>query len=100
MRVSGLPSSVNTVVHILPGDFLLTTGQTPCTVSTMHSVTAQNWVAKVAAAGIRLEAVALATGKSYSTVYRYSRWPEPTVGRRPHQDWLDQVARMLEDVRR
>jgi hypothetical protein len=56
-------------------------------------VTRENWPAVVKAAGIRLEVLAVRTGKSYSAVYRYS-----TGSRRPSDEWIGQVATVLSEV--
>lgn len=53
-------------------------------------LTRETWVQAVAEAGIRLEVLAAATGKSYSTVYRYSNG-----SRRPSDEWLAQVAAIV-----
>lgn len=58
-------------------------------------VTRENWTALVAQAGLRLEEVALRTGRSFSAVYRYSRWPEPKTGRKPPDEWLAKVQELL-----
>jgi hypothetical protein len=57
-------------------------------------VTRDNWAELVRRAGIRLEAIAVRTGKSYSAVYRYSRGD-----RRPPDDWLLSVAAILAEER-
>lgn len=53
-------------------------------------VTRENWAEVARRAGVRLEVLAARTGKSYSAVYRYS-----TGTRRPSDEWLAQVARIL-----
>lgn len=42
------------------------------------------------ASGLRLEYIAVATGKSYAAVYRYM-----TGTRRPKDEWIAQVAVVL-----
>ena len=58
----------------------------------MHypTVTRQNLAETVAASGIRLEVLAVATGKSYSTVYRYMNG-----SRRPSDEWIGKCAAAL-----
>jgi hypothetical protein len=53
-------------------------------------VTRDNWPDLVKQAGIRLEVLAVRTGKSYSAVYRYSNG-----SRRPPDEWIAQVATVL-----
>jgi hypothetical protein len=53
-------------------------------------VTRDNWLNLVSRAGIRLEVLAVKTGKSYSAVYRYSNG-----SRRPSDEWIAQVAAVL-----
>jgi predicted transcriptional regulator len=53
-------------------------------------VTRDNWSDLVRRAGVRLETLAVRTGKSYSTVYRYSNG-----SRRPSDEWIAQVAAVL-----
>lgn len=53
-------------------------------------VTRDNWADLVKQAGIRLELLAVKTGKSYSAVYRYA-----TGTRVPSDEWIGQVARVL-----
>lgn len=57
-------------------------------------VSRQNWSELVRDAGLRLEEIALLTGKSYSTVYRYSNG-----SRNPSDEWLRQVAALLTERR-
>ena len=47
-------------------------------------------IAAVKEVGLRLEVLAVATGKSYSAVYRYS-----TGTRTPSSEWLAQVAAIV-----
>ena len=56
-------------------------------------VTRDNWPDLVKQAGIRLEVLAVKTGKSYSAVYRYS-----TGSRRPSDEWIAQVASVLGEM--
>ena len=56
-------------------------------------VTRDNWAELVRQAGIRLEVLAVKTGKSYSAVYRYS-----TGSRRPSDDWIAKVAGVLGEM--
>lgn len=58
----------------------------------MHNptVTRQNFPEVVRASGIRLELLAVATGKSYSAVYRYMNG-----SRRPSDEWIGQCAAAL-----
>jgi hypothetical protein len=53
-------------------------------------VTRDNWPDLVKKAGIRLEVLAVKTGKSYSAVYRYSNG-----SRTPPDEWIAQVAAVL-----
>lgn len=56
------------------------------------TVTRDNWFTLVDEAGLRLEHLAVATGKSFSAVYRYKQ------GTRTAPDvWLEQVAQILAD---
>lgn len=48
------------------------------------------WATAVERVGLRLEEVAVLTGKSYSAVYRYK-----TGTRTPPTDWLAQVALLV-----
>jgi hypothetical protein len=59
------------------------------------TLTEETWLEAVKAAGIRLEAIALATSKSYSAVYRYSREPGSTGYRTPPAEWLAQVTAIV-----
>jgi hypothetical protein len=59
-----------------------------------HTITRDNWYDEAIAAGLRLEAIAVATGKSYSAVYRYSRG-----SRRPSDEWVAEVAALIEKER-
>lgn len=54
--------------------------------------TAPTWVELAEQAGIRLEALAVATGKSYSAVYRYK-----TGTRKAPDEWLEAVAAFLRE---
>ena len=54
-------------------------------------VTRENWADLALQAGVRLETIAVETGKSYSAVYRYKRGD-----RRPSDEWLAKVAKVLE----
>lgn len=56
-------------------------------------VTRDNWAELVKRSGIRLETLAVRTGKSYSAVYRYS-----AGSRRPSDEWIAQVALVLSEV--
>ncbi len=53
-------------------------------------VTRDNWLNLVSRAGIRLEVLAVKTGKSYSAVYRYSNG-----SRKAPDEWIAQVAAVL-----
>lgn len=52
------------------------------------------WAIEAASVGLRLEEIALVTGKSYHAVYRYS-----TGSRRPTPEWLAQVAALIANAR-
>jgi hypothetical protein len=54
------------------------------------AVTRDNWPTLVKQAGIRLEVLAVKTGKSYSAVYRYSNG-----SRKAPDEWIAQVAAVL-----
>jgi len=56
-------------------------------------VTRDNWADLVRRSGIRLETLAVRTGKSFSTVYRYSNG-----SRRPTDEWIAKVAALLEEL--
>jgi hypothetical protein len=56
-------------------------------------VTRDNWPDLVKRAGIRLEVLAVRTGKSYSAVYRYS-----TGSRKAPDEWIAQVATVLGEI--
>jgi hypothetical protein len=58
----------------------------------MHDATLNrhNWVEAVKTSGIRLEVLAVATGKSYSAVYRYV-----TGSRTPSDEWIAQCSAAL-----
>jgi hypothetical protein len=53
-----------------------------------------DWAIEAARVGLRLEEIALVTGKSYFAVYRYS-----TGSRRPTPEWLAQVAALIANAR-
>jgi hypothetical protein len=59
-----------------------------------HAITRENWAAAAEEVGLRLESLAVATGKSYSAVYRYRRGD-----RRPSEAWLKEVAALIEKHR-
>jgi hypothetical protein len=59
-----------------------------------HTITRDNWYDEAIAAGLRLESIAVATGKSYSAVYRYHRG-----SRRPSDEWLKEVTALIEKHR-
>jgi hypothetical protein len=48
------------------------------------------WAQRAERVGLRLEEIAVLTGKSYSAVYRYKRGDRPTP-----PDWLAQVRVLL-----
>lgn len=50
----------------------------------------QTWKTAVKASGIRLEVIAVATGMSYSAVYRYM-----TGSRTPSDEWIAKVSAFL-----
>jgi len=52
------------------------------------------WAVAAEAAGLRLEELAVLTGKSYSSVYRYK-----TGTRTPSPEWLSQVAVLVRSRR-
>lgn len=54
------------------------------------TLTRQTWTEAVKASGIRLEVIAVETGKSYSAVYRYL-----TGTRNPTDEWIAQVDAVL-----
>jgi hypothetical protein len=56
-------------------------------------VTRDNWADLVKRADIRLEVLAVRTGKSYSAVYRYSNG-----SRKAPDAWIAQVAAVLEET--
>lgn len=60
-----------------------------------HSVTRANWFTAAEEVGLRLESIAVATGKSYSAVYRYRRGD-----RRPSDAWVAEVAALIEKRRK
>ena len=55
-----------------------------------ETLTRQTWAQAVKDSGIRLEVIAVATGKSYSAVYRYL-----TGTRTPTDEWIAQVSAFL-----
>ena len=59
-----------------------------------HPVTRENWVEAAKEVDLRLESIAVATGKSYSAVYRYGRGD-----RRPSDEWIREVAALIEKRR-
>jgi hypothetical protein len=60
-----------------------------------HPITRDNWCEAAAEVGLRLESIAVATGKSFSAVYRYK-----TGTRRPSDEWVAEVAALIEKARR
>lgn len=60
-----------------------------------HPITRDNWREAAEEVGLRLESIAVATGKSFSAVYRYK-----TGTRRPSDEWLAEVAALVEKARR
>jgi predicted DNA-binding transcriptional regulator AlpA len=60
-----------------------------------HPITRENWYEAAAEVGLRLEALAAATGKSYSAVYRYKNG-----SRRPSDEWLREVEALIEKHRK
>lgn len=58
----------------------------------VDTVTRETWADLAEQAGIRLEALAVATGKSYSAVYRYKQGT-----RKAPDDWLEAVAAILRE---
>jgi hypothetical protein len=58
----------------------------------MHNetLTRQNWVEVVRRSGVRLELLAVATGKSYSAVYRYMNG-----SRVPSDEWIAKCGAAL-----
>ena len=59
-----------------------------------HPITRENWASAAEEAGLRRESIAVATGKSYSAVYRYKRGD-----RTPSEAWLREVAALIEKHR-
>lgn len=55
-------------------------------------VNRETWAEMAEQAGIRLEALAVATGKSYSAVYRYK-----TGTRKAPDEWLEAVAAFFKE---
>lgn len=60
-----------------------------------NPVTRENWHLVAEEIGLRLESVAVATGKSYSAVYRYRQGT-----RRPSDEWVAEVAALIEKMRK
>jgi hypothetical protein len=56
-------------------------------------VTRDNWPALVKQADIRLEVLAVRTGRSYSAVYRYANG-----SRKAPDEWIAQVAAILGEL--
>lgn len=62
----------------------------------MHDpITRDNWSQAAKEVDLRLESIAVATGKSYAAVYRYSRGT-----RRPSDEWLREVGALIERARK
>jgi hypothetical protein len=59
-----------------------------------HPITRETWAEAAAEVGLRLESIAVATGKSYSAVYRYK-----TGSRTPSDEWIREVAALIEKHR-
>jgi hypothetical protein len=59
-----------------------------------HPITRDNWAEAAKEVGLRLESIAVATGKSYSAVYRYQ-----TGSRTPSDEWVREVAALIEKTR-
>jgi hypothetical protein len=59
-----------------------------------HPITRDNWATAAEEVGLRLESIAVATGKSYSAVYRYKQGT-----RTPSDEWLREVAALIEKHR-
>jgi hypothetical protein len=57
-------------------------------------ITRDNWSAAAKEVDLRLESIAVATGKSYAAVYRYQRGD-----RRPSDEWLREVEALIERAR-
>lgn len=55
-----------------------------------RTLTRETWLQAAKDAGVKLEVLAAATGKSYSAVYRYSNG-----SRNPSDEWLGQVAAVI-----
>jgi hypothetical protein len=60
-----------------------------------HPINRDNWCQAAEEVGLRLESIAVATGKSFSAVYRYK-----TGTRRPSDEWVAEVAALIEKARR
>lgn len=58
----------------------------------MQNVTVDrdNWAARADEVGLRLEEIALLTGKSFSAVYRYKQGT-----RNPKDEWVKQVGLLI-----
>ena len=54
------------------------------------TVTRDNWAARAEAVGLRLEEIALLTGRGYSAVYRYK-----TGTRTAPDEWIAKVAVLI-----
>jgi hypothetical protein len=59
-----------------------------------HDISRDNWAEAAEEVGLRLEFIAVATGKSYSAVYRYK-----TGSRTPSDEWVREVAALIEKHR-
>jgi hypothetical protein len=59
-----------------------------------HPITRDNWPVAAEEVGLRLESIAVATGKSYSAVYRYQQGT-----RTPSAEWVREVAALIEKHR-
>lgn len=57
-------------------------------------VTRETWPEAARAVGLRLEVLAVLTGKSYSTVYRYANG-----SRRPSDTWVQMAAAVIRERR-
>lgn len=60
-----------------------------------HPITRDNWLAAAKEVDLRLESIAVATGKSYSAVYRYSQGT-----RTPSDEWIAEIAALIERTRK
>ena len=59
-----------------------------------HPITRDNWYSAAEEVGLRLESLAVATGKSYSAVYRYKQG-----SRRAPDGWIEEVRALIEKRR-